>query len=67
MTRTHLTTVLGLALATTAFSAESTDWGTFRGPKGNGIVAPVANAKWSLKQVWKSPTNLGFSSFASYT
>jgi len=64
MTRTHLTTVLGLALATTAFSAESTDWGTFRGPSGNGIVPALANAKWSLKQVWKSPTNLGFSSFA---
>ncbi len=64
MTRTHLTTVLGLALATTAFSAESTDWGTFRGPAGNGVVPALANAKWSLKQVWKSPTNLGFSSFA---
>jgi outer membrane protein assembly factor BamB len=64
MTRTHLTTVLGLAMATTAFSAESTDSGTFRGPAGNGIVPAVANAKWSLKQVWKSPTNLGFSSFA---
>ena len=64
MTRTHLTTVLGLALATTAFSAESTDWGTFRGPSGNGIVPALANAKWSLKEVWKSPTNLGFSSFA---
>lgn len=64
MTRTHLTTVLGLALATTAFSAESTDWGAFRGPTGNGLVAPVPGAKWSLKQVWKSPTNLGFSSFA---
>ncbi len=64
MTRTHLTTVLGLALATTAFSAESTDWGTFRGPSGNGIVPALANATWSLKEVWKSPTNLGFSSFA---
>lgn len=64
MTRTHLTTVLGLALATTAFTADSTDWGTFRGPAGNGIVPAMANAKWSLKQVWKSPTNLGFSSFA---
>lgn len=64
MTRTHLTTVLGLALATTAFSAESTDWGTFRGPSGNGVVPALANAKWSLKEVWKSPTNLGFSSFA---
>ncbi|MCF7785180.1 MAG: PQQ-like beta-propeller repeat protein [Prosthecobacter sp.] len=64
MTRTHLTTVLGLALATTAFTADSTDWGTFRGPSGNGIVPAMANAKWSLKQVWKSPTNLGFSSFA---
>ena len=64
MTRTHLTSVLGLALATTAFSADSTDWGAFRGPAGNGIVPAVANAKWSLKQVWKSPTNLGFSSFA---
>jgi len=64
MTRTHLTTVLGLALATTAFSADSTDWGTFRGPSGNGVVPALANAKWSLKQVWKSPTNLGFSSFA---
>ena len=64
MTRTHLTTVLGLALATTAFTAESTDWGTFRGPAGNGVVPALANAKWSLKQVWKSPTNLGFSSFA---
>ncbi|MFZ2276854.1 MAG: PQQ-binding-like beta-propeller repeat protein [Prosthecobacter sp.] len=64
MTRTHLTTVLGLALATTAFSAESTDWGAFRGPSGNGVVPALANAKWSLKEVWKSPTNLGFSSFA---
>ncbi len=58
MTRTHLTTALGLALATTAFSADSTDWGTFRGPAGNGII-PAQDAKWSLKQVWKSPTNLG--------
>jgi outer membrane protein assembly factor BamB len=64
MTRTHLTTVLGLALATTAFSADSTDWGAFRGPAGNGIIPALANAKWKLKQVWKSPTNLGFSSFA---
>ncbi len=64
MTRTHITTVLGLALATTAFSADSSDWGTFRGPSGNGIVPAVASSKWSLKQVWKSPTNLGFSSFA---
>lgn len=63
MTRTHLTTALGLALATTAFSADSADWGAFRGPAGNGII-PAQNAKWSLKQVWKSPTNLGFSSFA---
>ncbi len=36
MTRTHLTTALGLALATAAFSAESTDWAKFRGPAGNG-------------------------------
>jgi len=64
MTRTHLTSLLGLALATTALSADSTDWGAFRGPAGNGIVPALANAKWSLKQVWKSPTNLGFSSFA---
>lgn len=63
MTRTHLSTVLGLALATTAFSA-ATDSGTFRGPSGNGILPAVPGAKWSLKQVWKAPTNLGFSSFA---
>ncbi len=63
MTRTHLTTVLGLALATAA-SAATTDWGTFRGPAGNGIIPAVAGAKWSLKEVWKTPTNLGFSSFA---
>lgn len=64
MTRTHLTTAFGLALATAAFSAESSDWATFRGPAGNGVVPAIAGAKWSLKQVWKSPTNLGFSSFA---
>jgi outer membrane protein assembly factor BamB len=63
MTRTHITTVLGLAFATAA-SAATTDWSTFRGPAGNGIVPAVPGAKWSLKQVWKSPTNLGFSSFA---
>jgi len=62
MTRTHITTILGLALATAA-SAETADWGTFRGPAGNG-VAPAASGKWSLKEVWKQPTNLGFSSFA---
>jgi outer membrane protein assembly factor BamB len=62
MTRTHLTTVLGLALATAASAA--TDWATFRGPAGNGIVPALPDAKWSLKEVWKSPTNLGFSSFA---
>jgi len=62
MTRTHLTTVLGLALATAASAA--TDWATFRGPAGNGIVPALPDAKWSLNQVWKSPTNLGFSSFA---
>jgi outer membrane protein assembly factor BamB len=64
MTRTHLTTVLGLALATTAFSADSTDWPAFRGPAGDGIVPAVPNAKWSLKQVWKQPTKDGFSSFS---
>ncbi|HEY1052976.1 MAG TPA: PQQ-binding-like beta-propeller repeat protein [Prosthecobacter sp.] len=64
MSRTHLSTVLGLALATTAFSATSNDGATFRGPAGNGILPAVPGAKWSLKQVWKSPTNLGFSSFA---
>lgn len=65
MTRTHhLTTALGLALASAAFSAESTEWSKFRGPAGNGIVPAVAGAKWSLKKVWKSPTNLGFSSFS---
>ncbi|MGV3663554.1 MAG: PQQ-binding-like beta-propeller repeat protein [Prosthecobacter sp.] len=65
MTRTHLSTVLGLALATTAaFSAATNDGATFRGPAGNGILPAVPGAKWSLKQVWKSPTNLGFSSFA---
>jgi len=64
MTRTHLTTALGLALATAAFSAESTDWAKFRGPAGNGVIPALAGAKWSLKEVWKSPTNLGFSSFA---
>lgn len=63
MTRTHLTTVLGLALATAA-SAETADWSAFRGPAGNGVVPAVAGAKWSLKEVWKTPTNLGFSSFA---
>lgn len=63
MTRTHLTTTLGLALATAAFSATD-DWATFRGPAGNGIVPALPKAKWSLKEVWKSPTNLGFSSFA---
>ena len=47
MTRTHLTTVLGLALATAA-SAATTDWATFRGPAGNGIVPAVPGAKWSL-------------------
>jgi outer membrane protein assembly factor BamB len=62
MTRTHLTTVLGLALATAASAA--TDWATFRGPAGNGIVPALPDAKWSLKEVWKSPTNLGYSSFA---
>ena len=64
MTRTHLTTALGLAFATAAFSADSTDWAKFRGPAGNGAVPALAGAKWSLKEVWKSPTNLGFSSFA---
>ena len=63
MTRTHLSTVLGLALATTAFSA-GTESGTFRGPAGNGILPAVPGAKWSLKQVWKKPTTNGFSSFA---
>lgn len=64
MTRTHLTTVLGLAFASAAFSDDTADWARFRGPAGNGIVPAIAGAKWSLKEVWKSPTNLGFSSFA---
>lgn len=63
MTRTQLTTILGLALATAASTATA-DWATFRGPAGNGIVPALPDAKWSLKEVWKSPTNLGFSSFA---
>ncbi len=63
MTRTHITTILGLALATAA-SAETADWGTFRGPAGTGVVPAASGAKWSLKEVWKQPTNLGFSSFA---
>ncbi|MDZ4402321.1 PQQ-binding-like beta-propeller repeat protein [Prosthecobacter sp.] len=63
MTRTHLTTVLGLALATTAFSAP-TDWPAFRGPNRDGVIPALKDVKWSLKEVWKQPTQTGFSSFS---
>ena len=63
MTRTHLTTILGLALATASY-AETADWGAFRGPSGNGIISALKAPKWSLKEVWKQPTQTGFSSFS---
>jgi outer membrane protein assembly factor BamB len=64
MTRTHLTTALGLALATTAFSADSADWPAFRGPNRDGVVPALKSPTWSLKEVWKQPTQDGFSSFS---
>ena len=58
-----LTPLLFTAAALYAETSPS-DWGAFRGPNHNGTVAggDVTNA--SLKEVWKSPTNLGFSSFS---
>jgi outer membrane protein assembly factor BamB len=54
-----------LLLTAAALHAETatTDWASFRGPSHNGIVSADIG-KASLKQVWKVPTNLGFSSFA---
>ncbi|MBL9117063.1 MAG: PQQ-binding-like beta-propeller repeat protein [Verrucomicrobiaceae bacterium] len=56
---THILFTAAVAYADKA----SADWANFRGPSHNGVIsAEVANA--SLKEVWKTPTNLGFSSFA---
>jgi outer membrane protein assembly factor BamB len=71
MTRTLRFTVLGGCLAAAATVSAATgnpnEWATFRGPNHDGTVAAPKVSDWkkvSLKEVWKSETPAGFSSFA---
>jgi outer membrane protein assembly factor BamB len=58
----------GLSSQAQAQAPTAAEWASFRGPNHDGAVtAPKAVEDWkkvSLKQVWKSDTASGFSSFA---
>ena len=61
----RILTPLLLTATAAALHAESSsaEWASFRGPNHNGSVAAELS-KTGLSEVWKTPTNLGFSSFA---
>ncbi len=59
----QLTPLFFIAAALHAETA-TTEWPSFRGPNSDGTLAGLDVSKASLKEVWKTPTNLGFSSFA---
>lgn len=53
------------ALAT--IDASAADWPQYRGPNANGTTAEAIQKTWPAsgpKQLWKTPVNAGFSSFA---
>ncbi len=62
------TSVLILAAGLSPQTNILAEGGSFRGPKGDGIVAAPSSVKsWKsaeFKKAWKAETNLGFSSFA---
>src|SRR5436190_6524107 len=58
--------ILGLLLAG-PFWARAEDWPQYRGPKFNGTTSEKIPKSWpdgGPRQVWKTPLNAGFSSFA---
>ena len=62
----HRTLVPAILLCS-VLGAQSADWAQYRGPSGDGhspdkVVLPVGSA--APKQVWKAPSDGGFSSFA---
>lgn len=69
MNRSTLTLISGSLLTAASLSAQTTpvEWGKFRGPNNNGIVAATKVSNWksaSIKTLWKTETPTGFSSFA---
>ena len=68
MTKRALATVC-LSIVTAFFSvAFAEDWPQYRGPMGDGVSPEsITNTNWDAKEpkvLWKTPTPLGFSSFA---
>jgi len=60
-------TLVPVILLSSALAAHSAEWTQYRGPSGDGhspdkVVLPTGSA--APKQVWKAPSDGGFSSFA---
>src|SRR5262249_12842352 len=63
-TRSRATLLLLLAGCLTAPAA---DWPQYRGPEGSGVTSEKISSTWpdaGPRQLWKTPLNSGFSSFA---
>lgn len=58
--------VFTIAVATTNI-ASAADWPQYRGPNANGTTTESVQKTWPAtgpRQIWKTPVNAGFSSFA---
>ncbi len=58
---------LFLVLAVSAGTLAAADWPQYRGPNANGTTSEAIAKAWPAsgpRQIWKTPVNAGFSSFA---
>ena len=56
-----------LLLATWVSLASAADWPQYRGPNANGVTSEKIQKTWpgdGPRQLWKTPLNTGFSTFA---
>ena len=62
-----LSALLGITLILRTAGIPAADWPQYRGPNQDGVSTEKVNLNWDAdgpRSVWKTPTNLGFSSFA---
>src|SRR6478752_1462281 len=60
-------TFLPVLILSSSLAVQAADWPQYRGPVANGTTAERIGKPWTSappKQVWKSPSEGGFSSFA---
>ena len=63
----RLTRLPFLVLAASAGTLTAADWPQYRGPNANGTTSESIAKTWPAsgpRQIWKTPVNAGFSSFA---